>query len=308
MITTGSQLPLSLNVCRRLEGAWEQTACKGGVFMENFITSYGGQSPYVRDDDPCTPATGSPRGTSTRATSRRRHAFSALSAPTGRRWQRRARRRSPSGSPPALARLARTRRFKGSASPRASSRPAPTRGRMAANGSASGTRRWTSPARTREGKRPRCFAGRPSGPTGQLLRGDRAHAPPPTQHQSRPARRMPLAHRKPTVRGAVHRRVDETGGDTRTHALRTTGPRTTHIEVSRVLAVHHDAAGLRTPARAWLVNEQGAPHGAPCAIPTNLLLLATPSPTPVEAAAAEAEAEAEAAEAEEAAEAAASHT
>jgi hypothetical protein len=55
MITTGLQLPLSLDVCRRLDGAWEQTACKGGVFMENFITSYGGQSPYVRDNDPLYP-------------------------------------------------------------------------------------------------------------------------------------------------------------------------------------------------------------------------------------------------------------
>jgi hypothetical protein len=55
MITTGLQLPLALDVCRRLDGAWDQTACKGGVFMENFITSYGGESPYVRDDDPLYP-------------------------------------------------------------------------------------------------------------------------------------------------------------------------------------------------------------------------------------------------------------
>ena len=55
MITTGLQLPLSLDVCRRLNGEWEQTSCKGGVFMENFVTSYGGQSPYVRDDDPLYP-------------------------------------------------------------------------------------------------------------------------------------------------------------------------------------------------------------------------------------------------------------
>jgi hypothetical protein len=55
MITTGLQLPLSLDVCRRLNGIWEQTSCKGGVFMENFVTSYGGQSPYVRDDDPLYP-------------------------------------------------------------------------------------------------------------------------------------------------------------------------------------------------------------------------------------------------------------
>lgn len=55
MITTGLQLPLSLDVCRELNGLWEQTSCKGGVFMENFITSYGGQSPYVRNDDPLYP-------------------------------------------------------------------------------------------------------------------------------------------------------------------------------------------------------------------------------------------------------------
>jgi hypothetical protein len=55
MITTGYRLPLSLDVCRRLAGIWDRTSCKGGVFMENFLTSYGGQSPYVRDDDPLYP-------------------------------------------------------------------------------------------------------------------------------------------------------------------------------------------------------------------------------------------------------------
>ena len=55
MITTGLNLPLSLDVCRQLNGVWEKTSCKGGVFMENFVTSYGGQSPYVRDDDPLYP-------------------------------------------------------------------------------------------------------------------------------------------------------------------------------------------------------------------------------------------------------------
>jgi hypothetical protein len=55
MITTGYQLPLSLKVCRQLAGAWDQTSCKGGVFMENFVTSYGGQSPWVRDRDPLYP-------------------------------------------------------------------------------------------------------------------------------------------------------------------------------------------------------------------------------------------------------------
>jgi hypothetical protein len=55
MITTGYRLPLSLDVCRRLATAWDRTSCKGGVFMENFVTSYGGQSPWVRDDDPLYP-------------------------------------------------------------------------------------------------------------------------------------------------------------------------------------------------------------------------------------------------------------
>jgi hypothetical protein len=55
MITTGYRLPLSLDVCRRLATDWDRTSCKGGVFMENFLTSYGGQSPWVRDDDPLYP-------------------------------------------------------------------------------------------------------------------------------------------------------------------------------------------------------------------------------------------------------------
>jgi hypothetical protein len=55
MITTGYRLPLSLDVCRRLAGAWARTSCKSGVFMENFVTSYGGQSPWVRDSDPLFP-------------------------------------------------------------------------------------------------------------------------------------------------------------------------------------------------------------------------------------------------------------
>jgi hypothetical protein len=55
MITTGYRLPLSLDVCRRLATAWDRTSCQGGVFMENFVTSFGGQSPWVRDDDPLYP-------------------------------------------------------------------------------------------------------------------------------------------------------------------------------------------------------------------------------------------------------------
>ncbi len=55
MITTGFNLPTSLEVCDRLRGTWKATSCNGGVFMENFFTSYGGQSPWVRDDDPVYP-------------------------------------------------------------------------------------------------------------------------------------------------------------------------------------------------------------------------------------------------------------
>jgi hypothetical protein len=55
MITTGYNLPTSLEVCDHLRGKWEAASCNGGVFMENFFTSYGGQSPWVRDEDPIYP-------------------------------------------------------------------------------------------------------------------------------------------------------------------------------------------------------------------------------------------------------------
>jgi hypothetical protein len=55
MITTGYQLPLVLEVCDELVGPFARTSCKGGVFMENVLTSYGGRSPWVRDDDPLYP-------------------------------------------------------------------------------------------------------------------------------------------------------------------------------------------------------------------------------------------------------------
>ena len=55
MITTGFNLPTSLEVCDHLPGKWKATSCNGGVFMENFFTSYGGQSPWVREDDPVYP-------------------------------------------------------------------------------------------------------------------------------------------------------------------------------------------------------------------------------------------------------------
>lgn len=55
MISTGYRLPLALDVCRRLETEMDRTACKGGTFMENLSTSYGVQSPWLRDDDPIYP-------------------------------------------------------------------------------------------------------------------------------------------------------------------------------------------------------------------------------------------------------------
>lgn len=56
MINTGLDLPRSLRQCEGLATEWEQISCDGGVFMENFNTSYGVTSRYVRDDDllyPC---------------------------------------------------------------------------------------------------------------------------------------------------------------------------------------------------------------------------------------------------------------
>jgi hypothetical protein len=55
MITTGYDLPLSLHVCGRMDGEWEQTSCEGGALMENISTSYGVRSRWVRDDDPVYP-------------------------------------------------------------------------------------------------------------------------------------------------------------------------------------------------------------------------------------------------------------
>jgi len=55
MITTAYDLPLALRVCNRLGAEWDQTSCKGGVFMENILTSYGGLSPWVRANDPIFP-------------------------------------------------------------------------------------------------------------------------------------------------------------------------------------------------------------------------------------------------------------
>lgn len=55
MITTGVDLPLSLEVCKRLTTWWDRDACKGGVFMENVSPAYGIRSKWLRDDDPVYP-------------------------------------------------------------------------------------------------------------------------------------------------------------------------------------------------------------------------------------------------------------
>ena len=55
MIHTGLDLPLSLSICERLPTSWDQTSCDGGVFMENFSSSYGVKSRFLRDNDPVYP-------------------------------------------------------------------------------------------------------------------------------------------------------------------------------------------------------------------------------------------------------------
>ena len=55
MITTGYGLPVSLEVCDYVGAQWAVRACNGGVFMENFFSSYGVQSQWVREDDPVYP-------------------------------------------------------------------------------------------------------------------------------------------------------------------------------------------------------------------------------------------------------------
>jgi hypothetical protein len=55
MIRSGYNLPFSLEVCDGLVTAWDQTACTGGVFMENISSSYGVKSKWLRDEDPVYP-------------------------------------------------------------------------------------------------------------------------------------------------------------------------------------------------------------------------------------------------------------
>jgi hypothetical protein len=56
MIYTGYDLPLSLHTCDKLQSSWDATSCTGGVFMENYQSSYGVQSRWLRNKDllyPC---------------------------------------------------------------------------------------------------------------------------------------------------------------------------------------------------------------------------------------------------------------
>ena len=55
MIATGLNLPVSLEVCARLDRWWDRDACRGGAFMENISSSYGFKSSFLKDDDPVYP-------------------------------------------------------------------------------------------------------------------------------------------------------------------------------------------------------------------------------------------------------------
>jgi mono/diheme cytochrome c family protein len=55
MIYTGYDLPGSLKTCDALQTGFARVSCSGGVFMENFSSSYGVTSKYVRANDPIYP-------------------------------------------------------------------------------------------------------------------------------------------------------------------------------------------------------------------------------------------------------------
>ena len=55
MIYTGYDLPGSLKTCDGLRTGFDRVSCSGGVFMENFTSSYGVTSKYLRKDDPIYP-------------------------------------------------------------------------------------------------------------------------------------------------------------------------------------------------------------------------------------------------------------
>jgi cytochrome c553 len=55
MIYTGYDLPGSLKTCDDLRTGFDRVSCSGGVFMENFNSSYGVTSKYLRKSDPIYP-------------------------------------------------------------------------------------------------------------------------------------------------------------------------------------------------------------------------------------------------------------
>ena len=55
MIYTGYDLPGSLKTCDGLRTGFDRVSCSGGVFMENFTSSYGITSKYLRKNDPIYP-------------------------------------------------------------------------------------------------------------------------------------------------------------------------------------------------------------------------------------------------------------
>ncbi|HEV7805067.1 MAG TPA: cytochrome c [Solirubrobacteraceae bacterium] len=55
MIYTGYDMPGSLKTCDGLQTDFGQVSCSGGVFMENFSSSYGVTSKYLRKNDPIYP-------------------------------------------------------------------------------------------------------------------------------------------------------------------------------------------------------------------------------------------------------------
>ncbi len=55
MIYTGYDLPGSLKTCDELRTGFDRVSCSGGVFMENFNSSYGVTSKYLRTSDPIYP-------------------------------------------------------------------------------------------------------------------------------------------------------------------------------------------------------------------------------------------------------------
>jgi mono/diheme cytochrome c family protein len=55
MIYSGYDLPGSLRTCDALQTGFARVSCSGGVFMENFNSSYGVTSKYLRANDPIYP-------------------------------------------------------------------------------------------------------------------------------------------------------------------------------------------------------------------------------------------------------------